>query len=153
MEVLGFRFSNTDYAYCRMSGTREAPSVQTAKAIAFPAGFEEAEILRWLHQDLQSLFEGNEIQAVGIKKPEATVRRSNALEFRVQCEAIASLVSAESGCSAVERRVKATIAKHLGLKGRGKYLQTTLDTSPIPDFGRYPPKVQEAILVAWSCED
>jgi hypothetical protein len=47
--------------------------------------------------------------------------------------------------------MSSTISKDLGLKGKGKYLKTKLDTSPIKDFENYAQKVQEAILVAWSC--
>lgn len=153
MKVIGFRCSNTDYAYCVMSGTRHTPVVEGAGVLAFPTGFAEPEILKWFHQEVGTLLDGQGVQVVGIRKPEALVGRSNALDFRIQCEGVVSLASAESGCLDVYRKVKATIAKDLGLKGRGKYLKTSLDTAPIPGFKDYPTKVQDAILVAWSCED
>jgi len=48
------------------------------------------------------------------------------------------------------KKVKSTIAKDLGLKGRGHYLRTELDTSVIPGFAGKPDKEKEAILAAWS---
>jgi hypothetical protein len=151
MEVLGVRCSNTDYAYCILSGTRDAPSVEEAELIAFPKDFSEPELLNWLHHEMAQLFSSHEYGAVGIKKPEATVKRSNTLEIRIQCEAIVALAAAEAGCLSVQRLVKASIAKRLGLKGKAKYLKTRLDTTTIDGFDDYSLKVQEAILVGWSC--
>jgi hypothetical protein len=50
----------------------------------------------------------------------------------------------------VYRKTKPTIAKDLGLKGKGKYLDT-LDCSVFPDYDNEKEKIKEAILVAWSC--
>jgi hypothetical protein len=151
MAVLGVRCSNTDYAYCVLSGTRDAPSVEAAELILFPKGFSEPELLKWLHQEMAKVFNSHECGAVGIKKPEVPVKRSNSLETRIQCEAIVSLAAAEAGCLSVQRLVKASIAKRLGLKGKANYLRTQLDTTPIDGFDDYTLKVQEAILVGWSC--
>ena len=63
------------------------------------------------------------------------------------------LLSAKLGINEIESKVKSTIAKDLGLKGKGKYLDTKLDTSCIDNFDKFPKKEQEAILVAWSCLD
>ena len=52
--------------------------------------------------------------------------------------------------SGIFRKVKSTIAKDLGLKGRGHYLQTELDTSVIPGFGSKSEKEKDAILAGWS---
>lgn len=88
---------------------------------------------------------------MGIKRTETSVKRSNALERRIEYEAIASLAAAEAGCTNVHRKVAATVAKDLGLKGKSKYLKTDLDTSAIDRFAAYSAKEHEAILVAWSC--
>jgi hypothetical protein len=149
--VLGVRCSNTEYTYCILKGTFETPLVENVQHVAFPNGYSESEILKWLHQEFQAVFRAHTIDAVGIKKAEANVKRSNSLELRIQAEAIVSLTAAEVGCSNVSRKVKASIAKGLGLKGRAKYLQSKLDTSVIADFASYSNKEQEAILVAWSC--
>jgi hypothetical protein len=151
MKVMGIRCSNTDYSYCILSGSRDIPVVDATCQVSFPAGYSEVEILRWLHHEMQAIFKAYCCCAVGVKKVEATVKRSNAIDFRIQSEAIVGLAAAEAGCLDVRRKVKASIAKDLGLKGRGKYLETRLDTSPISKFAEYPTKVQEAILIAWSC--
>ena len=54
------------------------------------------------------------------------------------------------GMNAIFKKLKSTIAKDLGLKGRAHYLQTSLDTSVIPGFGGRGGKEQEAILAGWS---
>jgi hypothetical protein len=151
MKILGVRCSNTDYTYCLLSGDAATPVIDDVRHVAFPNGYAEAETLRWLHQEFQTLVSGKTLDAVGIKRAETNVQRSSSLEFRIQAEAIVSLVAAEIGYTSVKRKVGSTLAKDLGLKGKAKYLQTKLDTSVIPDFGDYSAKEQEAILVAWSC--
>jgi hypothetical protein len=108
-------------------------------------------VLNWLHQEVTTVIGTNQYDVVSIKKPEPTVRRSNSLEFRIQAEAIVQLAAAQAGISTVDRKVNVTIAKHLGMKGKAKYLSTKLDTSPIPNFDKFTPKVRDAVLVAWSC--
>ncbi len=151
MKVLGIRCSNNDYTYCILSGTQEIPKVKILRQVAFPANFSAAEALRWFHHEMQEVFNGWNVEAVGIKKPETTVKRSNSLEMRIQNEAIVTLTAAEKGCMVVSRKVKSTMAKDLGLKGKGKYLETKLDTTAFEGFEQFPPKKKEAILVAWSC--
>jgi hypothetical protein len=48
------------------------------------------------------------------------------------------------------RKVKATIAKDLGLPGKPRSLTTDLDASVFPEYKDAPEKIKEAILVAWS---
>jgi phosphohistidine swiveling domain-containing protein len=151
MAVAGFRCSNSDFAYCITSGTKDAPTLTEKHRIQFPAGYSEPELFKWLYQETLTIFKRAKCQAVGIKKAEGTVRRSNALEARVQAEAIVTLAAADSGCHRVQRKVSATIAKDLGLKGKGKYLHSQLDTSPLAGFDALSSKLQESALVAWSC--
>jgi len=151
MIVIGFRFSNSDYSFSILSGDRDAPVVEETNQISFPKGYNEPELLNWLFQEMTALFQRQSCDAVGIKKAEGTVKRSNSLETRIQAGAISSLAAAQAGCRVVYRKMSSTIAKDLGLKGKGKYLKTKLDTSAIQDFDGYAQKVQEAILVAWSC--
>lgn len=151
MTFIGIRCSNSDYAYCILRGTQDTPVLEETKQISFPKGYNEPEVLKWLYQEMCAVFSKYKCDAVGIKNPEATVPRSKSLESRIQNGAIVSLAAAESGCFEVCRKVKSTIAKDLGLKGKGKYLETKLDTTLIPDFDRFSSKIQEAILVGWSC--
>lgn len=150
MAVYGIRFSNSDFSFCILTGHSDAPTVAESGRVAFPTGYSEPELLKWLHQEITALLQRQACDALAIKKAEGTVKRSNALETRVQAGAIASLVAAQIGCTKVHRKMSSTVAKDLGLKGKGKYLKTKLDTSVIADFDSYPAKTQEAILVAWS---
>jgi len=151
MKVLGIRCSNSDYAYCIISGIRMAPAVEATRRVSLPEGYNEAESLKWLRQEMQNIFGSHRFDQVGIKKAETNARRTNALDARIRNEAIVSLVAAESGCLRVAWKVKSTIAKDLGLKGKGKYLESRLDTSPIIGFDAYPREIKEAVLVGWSC--
>jgi hypothetical protein len=62
---------------------------------------------------MQAVFGTHKVDAIGIKKAEANVVRSNALETRIKGDAIVSLAAAEAGCRAVYKKVKSTIAKDL----------------------------------------
>lgn len=150
MKVLGVRCSNLDLTYAILQGNRSGPKLVDAGSVQVPKGFTEPEILRWLRQELAGLFSKHDFAAVGIKRAETSVMRSNSLEQRIALEAIVSLVAAENGCLNVTRKVKATIAKDLGMKGKSKYL-ASFDTSAIHDFGKRNAKEQEAIMVGWSC--
>lgn len=151
MLVIGLRFSNSDFSFCILSGSQDAPGIVDSGRVAFPKGFTEPELLNWLYQEVAGLLRHHGCDAIAIKRAEGTVKRSNALETRIQAGAIATLAGAQTGCREIYRKMSATVAKDLGLKGKGKYLKTKLDTSAIASFGSYPPKIQEAILVAWSC--
>lgn len=150
MKVLGVRCSNNDCTFCLVSGSKKTPSVELLPNVKFPKGFNKAETLKWFSQELETIFNDNEIDSVAIKGAETMVKRSNNLTSRIQNEAVIYLVSAKSGVLNVDTKVKATIAKDLGLKGRAKSLETELDKSVIEDYDAYPTKAQEAILVGWS---
>lgn len=151
--VLGIRCSNNDFTYCIISGVKDSPVINTRKKIRFPLEFSEAESLLWFYRELHEIFENDKIVSVGIKRTEGNVKRSKHLELRIQYEAIVSLVAAEIGITKIYRKVKSTIAKDLGLKGKAKYLDTRLDTSPIDNFDSFLDKEKEAFLTAWSCMD
>ena len=150
MKVLGVRCSNTDCTFCLLSGSKDSPAVDMSQNIKLPKDFNKAEALNWFSQELETIFKKNKIYAVALKGPEPMVRRSNNLVSRVQNEAIVYLVAARFGIIDVETKVKASIAKQLGLKGKGKYLDTKLDTSVIEGFDNFSVKEREAILVGWS---
>ena len=133
-----------------MDGDKKSPEVLLSKRIAFPKNFSEGERLYWFHQELISIITDNKPDVIILKGPEPLVKRSKSLDSRLHNEAIVFLVAAANGILSVTKKVSSTIAKDLGLKGKGKYLKTKLDTSPIADFESYSTKQQEAILAAWS---
>ena len=151
MKVFGIRCSNNDFTYCIISGTKDSPIIDTTCQLSFPSGYSEVESLLWFYRELHEIFKTNGFDSVGIKRTEVSVKRSNNLELRIQNEAIVSLVAAEIGIPEVYRKVKPTIAKDLGLKGKAKYLNTQLDTSAIENFASFSDKEKDAILTAWSC--
>jgi hypothetical protein len=153
MTTLGVRCSNTDCIFAMLDGSQESPTNISLKKVRFPKGFSKAELLKWFYQEFEDFLKNKDIDSVGIREPEKNARRSNSLDLRLQFEGIISLLSAQHGIGQIESKIKSTIAKDLGLKGKGKYLDTKLDTSCIDDFDDYDKKQQEAIMVAWSCLD
>ena len=153
MKTIALRCSNSDFAYVVLDGTQEKPSIEQCANTAFPKGYEEHSLLYWFYQEITEIMQTHSPDQLVIKAAETMVKRSNSLELRMRIEGIALMVAAEVGCASACRKVKSTIAKDLGMKGKGKYLETKLDTTIISSFDSYKAKQQEAILAGWSCLD
>lgn len=151
MKILAVRCSNTDFAHAVIEGTQDSPTIIESTVTGYPKGYEEQSLFHWFHQEILGLLNNHRPDAVAVKAAETMVKRSASLETRIRVEGIALMSAAEVGCVSSHRKVKSTIAKDLGMKGKGKYLETQLDTSPIADFDSYNTKQQEAILIGWSC--
>jgi hypothetical protein len=150
MTTVGFRCSNKDYTYALIEGTKEKPSITVCDTIAFPVGYSKPQSLSWFIKEIKDIIENHEINGIAIKADEGMAGRSSAYETRVEHEAMIYLACADSGIKSVLKKRKNTIAKDLGLKGKGKYLNTKLDVSVIPNYADYSDKQKDAILVGWS---
>lgn len=151
MKILAVRCSNTDFTYVVMKGSKALPIVVDSDMTGFPKGYNEPALFHWFHQEIMGLIGKYSPTGVAVKATEPSVRRSSSLETRIRVEGITLMSAAEAGCDIACRKVKSTIAKDLGMKGKGRYLETKLDTSCVTDFDSYKTKQQEAILVGWSC--
>ncbi|WMI72118.1 hypothetical protein RBH88_03190 [Aminobacterium sp. MB27-C1] len=151
MKILAIRCSNCDFAYAIVEGSKGSPTVIDSEVVGYPKGYDEHVLFHWFHQEIMELINHYSPDGVAVKAAEPMVKRSGILETRIRIEGIALMSGAEAGCSIACRKVKSTIAKDLGMKGKGKYLETKLITSPIAGFDSYNTKRQEAILVGWSC--
>ncbi len=149
MSVLGIRCSNKDFTYAVMSGTREKPVIHHLDAVTFPKNFAKPKALYWFVQEIEGLMSKHEVQTIVLKAFEGRLR-GKTYEERVQYETCAYIAAGKNGLMTIFKKVKGTIAKDLGLKGRAHYLQTILDTSVIPNFGNKSEKEKEAIWAAWS---
>ncbi|HDZ02748.1 MAG TPA: hypothetical protein ENH52_15115 [Nitrospirae bacterium] len=152
MAFLGIRCSNNDYCYVILEGTRVLPKIKNKANISFPRGFSRAQSLKWFLQEIEDLLKKYpSIKVISIKGSEPMASRGKSFTARVENEAMVFLAAANVGIKAIFKKTKPTIAKDLGLKGRGKYLSTQLDCSVIPNYDDESDKIKEAILVAWSC--
>ena len=151
MKVIALRCSSSDFSYAVLTGSQISPTLITSHSIPFPKGYKEFSLLYWFYQEIAGLISTHTPDILVVKATEPMVKRSNSLENRIRIEGIALMAAAKAGCSLACRKVKTTIAKDLGLKGKGKYLQTHLDTSLISEFASYREKNQESILAGWSC--
>lgn len=146
--VLGLRCSSKDYAFAILDGKKITPKLIARALVPFPKGFSRVQSVVWFLHELDTLLGQHNCSHIVMKAFEGMTRNSSFVE-RVEHETVAYFAASKKGIGSVTRKVKSTIAKDLGLKGRGKYL-ATLDTSPIAEFSDFDDKVQEAILVAWS---
>ncbi len=148
--VLGLRFSNKDFTAAAVTGTKSEPSLIVAETISCPNGYSRPHTLKWLVQEIESLIVKHDVSKVVIKKAEAAAARGNAYEMRVEHEAAAYVAAANAGNLPAFKKVKATIAKELGQKGKAKYL-TNLDTEWISEsVPRRTDKIDEAALAGWT---
>ena len=148
MTVLGVRCSNKDFSYAVLDGTKQAPALVACGTLSFPAGFAPAQSLFWLFQEATDLLEAHSISKIVIKRFEGKAR-GGSFEVRVEHEAAVMLAAGARGNHAVFKKVKSTLAKDLGQKGRARYL-AQLDTSWAPEYSDLPPNQQEAVQAAWS---
>ena len=151
--VFGIRCSNTDFAFAILTGSRSSPELEECKQTPFPKGYSRPQSLKWFFQELQEVTRSRDIARWAMKGAEPKAQRNSSFVQRVEYEGVAVLVASHAGIDDVPRKIKATIAKDLGLPGKAKSLTTLLNTGAIPGFREHPEKIQEAILVAWSSID
>lgn len=149
MSVLGIRCSNKDYSFAVLEGKPKKPRVLHTGCVAFPKGYSPVQQASWFLQEIEALIDQHDVRDVVIKGFEGMNRGKTFVE-RVEHEAVLYLAAANKGIKGVVRKVKSTIAKDLGLKGRGRYLSTALDTTVIPGYDALPEKTREALLASWS---
>jgi type IV pilus biogenesis protein CpaD/CtpE len=147
--ILGLRCSNSDYYHVLLSGTKGAPQLNGHGSVQFPTGISKPASLKWMVDEIRDRIEKSGVKKVVLKGPEPAATKSPSLVERVEYEAAAFIACAEMGLKAVSKKVKSTIAKDLGMKGRGKYLQT-FEASALAGFDALPEKGKEAALAAWS---
>ena len=149
MNVLGIRCSNKDYTFAILTGTKKLPQLLDSKTLQYPKGYSKPESLQWLLQEIEGLVTKYDVKKVVMNKFEGRIR-GNTYEDRVEHEATVYLAALNKGVKNVAKKVKGSIAKDLGLKGRASYLNTSLDTSLIKDFDNYSDKSHDAIFAGWS---
>ncbi|MBL1212260.1 MAG: hypothetical protein HND52_02780 [Ignavibacteriae bacterium] len=149
--VIGLRCSNKDYSFAIVDGNKNSPVLVDSGTIHFPNGFSRPAELKWFYQELDELSRKYKIDKWGIKGAEAMAQKGKLYTSRAENEAIVFLLGANKGNENVFRKVKATIAKDLGCKGKAKYLVTDIDITSVVNYAKTSEKINEAILVAWSC--
>lgn len=148
MTVLGVRCSNKDFTYAVLDGTKAAPVLVACETLNLPKGFAPAQSLYWLFQETTGLLSQHSVSRVVIKRFEGKTR-GGSFETRVEHEAAVMLAAGAEGNHAVFKKVKSTLAKDLGQKGRARYL-AHLDTSWAPTYSQLSDKQKEALQAAWS---
>ena len=149
MSVLGIRCSNRDYTFAVLTGTKKSPQLVGSKTLPYPKGFSKSESLKWLLREIESLITKYKVKKIVMNKFQGRIR-GNTYEDRVEHEAMVYLAASNQGIASVFKKVKGSIAKDLGLKGRAGYLNTSLNTSLIKDFDNYSDKAHDAIFAGWS---
>jgi len=149
MCILGIRCSNNDFTYAVITGSQKSPNVKHCASVAVPKNFSRPRTLHWMVQEIEELIKKHNVRKVVMKGFEGRMR-GKTYEERVELEAAIYIAGGKNGMNGIFKKVNSTIAKDLGLKGRARYLQTSLDTSVIAEFSNKSDKEQDAIRSAWS---
>ena len=151
MRIIGFRAAPEIIAYSILEGTKENPVVLSTGQVKLPKGYKRIDMIKWLYNEMLSLFKAETPELIAIKETEVPARHGKKYIERVENETIIILAGGIiANVKNYYKKVKVSIAKDLVGKGKGKYLETKLDTSKILDFSKYNQNMQEAILVGWS---
>lgn len=150
MKILGLRCSPSEFSFAIIEGTQKKPALVDSGRVKVPSGYNHCDLLKWFFQEIGVLITKNSINAIGVKGTEAMGMKGKSYGERMELEAMIFLQAAENGIKYAKRKVNSTIAKDLGLKGKGKYLETQVDYSPFANFVKLPKPIQESIQVAVS---
>lgn len=150
MIVLGLRCSPSEFSFAIVEGTLKAHKLNASAHVKYPTGYNHCELLKWLHNEIGGLITKHKPNAIGVKGTEAMGMKGKSFGERMELEAMIFLQAAEKGIKYAKRKVSGTIAKDLGLKGKGKYLANGFDYSGINDFDKMSQHLQEATQVALS---
>lgn len=150
MNTLGIRCSTKDFNFSVINGTQDNPNLIDSGTTKFPTGQNDADKLNWFYQEIGGLIKKHAIGGIGIKGVEPMAMKGKNYGARTQVEAMIYLQAAQNGIKYIKTKVKSTIAKDFGLKGKGKYLTSKVDYSKIPDFDNKNQNIQESIQVALS---
>lgn len=149
MNVLGIRCSASDFSYVVLQGTQQNPILLKYETVRFPKSYSKPQSLKWFLQEVQELIVNNNIKKISIKGFEG-MTKGKSYETRVEYEAMVILASANLNVKPVTRKIKSTIAKDLGLKGRAKYLKSLPTSTLFKEFESYSENEKDAILVGLS---
>lgn len=147
--ILGLRFSNKDFSYAVLSGLKDKPTVEHEGANKIPKNFSKPRALSWLVQEIEEIIKRHNITKIVMRGFEGQVRKRTTYEERVELETAVYIAASKLGINAVFKKVRSTIAKDLGLKGKAHYLET-VDTSSISGFDERSDIKKDAIFAAWS---
>jgi len=150
MNILGIRCSSKDFSFSVINGKQDSPNIIESGTIKFPTGYNDAEKLNWFYQEIGGLIKKHSVGGIGIKGTEPMGMKGKNYGARMQTEGMIYLQATQNGIKYIKRKVKSTIAKDFGLKGKGKYLTTKVDYSQIVDYDKKNQNTQESIQVALS---
>jgi hypothetical protein len=147
--VLGLRCTNSGYCFAVMTGTKQSPVIKHSDTVSAPKGYPKPQKLGWMQQEVHDLCRRHQIHVICMKGTEGLAARGAGFVERVELEAVVFLAANHLGIKRVVKKVKSTLAKDLGQKGKARYL-AALDTRAFPGFATMSKNKQEAIYAAWT---
>ncbi|SMD46368.1 hypothetical protein SAMN00777080_5053 [Aquiflexum balticum DSM 16537] len=150
MNILGIRCSSKEFSFAIIAGKQDSSKLLESGTIAFPKGYSDSDCLKWFYQEIGGLIAKHKIGGIGVKGAEPMAMKGKAYGARMEKEGMIFLQASQNGIKYAKRKVKGTIAKDLGLKGKGKYIETKADFSSIPEYEKSNGNIQEAIQIGVS---
>ncbi len=150
MNILGIRCSSKDFSFAILNGKQDSVNFIESGTTSFPKGYSEADCLKWFHLEIAGMIDKYNISGIGVKGVEPMAMKGKTYGERMEKEGVIFLQASQKGIKYIKRKVKGTIAKDLGFKGRGKYLETKADFSSIKEYDKATINEKEAIQIAIS---
>lgn len=150
MKSIGIRCTLTDFSFSIVEGKLDYFDLVTTGRIKYPNGYKHIELLKWFYQEIGELLKKYDVKAIGVKGTEAMAMKGKSFGDRMELEGMIFLQASELGIKYAIRKVNATIAKDIGLKGKAKYLATGFDYSAITEYDSMSKNLQEATQAALS---
>lgn len=150
MKVIGFRCGSSEFSYAVLEGDKANPRIIVKDTVSFPKNYSRPQVLKWLYQEMQQIFTSNDPNAIVLKRTEGSAPRGKSFVERVENEAIVLLMASQKNVYNITGKVKSTIAKNLGFKGRARYLKGIFIGSPISEVENSAENIKDAVMAAWS---
>lgn len=150
MNILGIRTTTSEFSYVVIIGNQRSHKLKEANKIKFPTGYKHCERLKWFYQEIGNLIKTHQINAIGVKGTEPMAMKGKSYGERMELEGMVFLQASLNGIKHTDRKVNSTMAKDLGMKGKGKYLAGGFDYSEIVGFSDMSTHLKEAVQVALS---
>ena len=150
MKIIGFICSSSDFTYALLEGGKTSPIIVKVEEISFPKGCSRSAILKWLYYEVEQLLKRFEPKGVLLKRAEHGASKDKSYTMRVENEAVILLLVGMLNIKYVDNKVKPTILKDLGYKGRSRYFAVACEDVLSEYNGKVTEKIKEAIMVARS---
>jgi hypothetical protein len=132
MKSIGIRPHPEQYAYVILEGTQANPRLIDKGIAKCPKAVSDAEMLRWVRQDVQELLTRHNVAEAGIKTVEGNARSKNTKRLHLEGVVVEGVAS-----HACQPRTKLLVTKQIkaatGFNDLARYMATLLEKDSLQE--------------------